>query len=86
MLSVIADSGRVSLYILDKSDMGYLPDTVLKKVFEKIVLLKEPDRPFHVSKIEEIREGKLQWDQYKAECLENLFKEKYAEKYGEKVR
>lgn len=47
MLSVIADSGTVELYILDKSDMGLIPDYILKKVFDKISQLKEPDRPFH---------------------------------------
>lgn len=33
-LSVIADSGVVEVYILDKQDMSYLPDIILKRVFE----------------------------------------------------
>lgn len=44
---MIADSGEVEVYILDKNDMGYIPDQILRKVFEKIALVKEPDRPMH---------------------------------------
>ena len=29
-LSIIADSGQVEVYILDKTDMSYMPDHVLK--------------------------------------------------------
>jgi hypothetical protein len=46
LLSVIADSGVVEIYILDKNDMGFIPDYILRKVFEKIALINEPDRPF----------------------------------------
>ncbi len=45
LLSVIADSGKVELYILDKGDMAYMPDYILRKIYEKIALIKEPDRP-----------------------------------------
>lgn len=36
LLSVIADSSTVELYILDKQDMSYIPDYILKKIFENI--------------------------------------------------
>lgn len=52
-MSVIADSGVVEVYILDKSDMGYIPDFILRKVYEKISILKEPDRPMDWVQIEE---------------------------------
>lgn len=42
---MIADSGVVEVYILDKTNMSYLPDMILKKIFEKIAQEKEPDRP-----------------------------------------
>ena len=34
LLSIIADSGVVEVYILDKTDMSYIPDHVLKQIFE----------------------------------------------------
>ena len=52
---MIADSGKVEVYILDKTDMSYLPDMILKKLFEKIAEDKEPDRPHSWVKIEEIK-------------------------------
>lgn len=67
MLSVIADSGQVEVYVLDKSDMGYLPDYILRKVFEKIAMIKEPDRPFHESKIAEMKDEMMRWETYKVE-------------------
>jgi hypothetical protein len=62
---VISDSGTVELYVLDKSDMSYIPDFILKKVFEKITMLKEPDRPAHLSVIEEYKESRAKWESYK---------------------
>lgn len=47
LLSVIADSAKCEVWIIDKNDMGYLPDQINKEVFEKIILSKEEDRPFH---------------------------------------
>jgi hypothetical protein len=34
LLSIIADSGVVEIYILDKNDMSYIPDHILKHIFE----------------------------------------------------
>lgn len=36
MLSVVSNSARVKVWTLNKSDMNYLPDKVLKQVFESI--------------------------------------------------
>lgn len=32
--------------------MGYMPDYILRKVYEKIALLKEPDRPMSSQEVE----------------------------------
>lgn len=53
MLSIIADSGVVEVCVLDKNAMSYLPDWILRQVYEKISERKEPDRPFDIFKIEE---------------------------------
>jgi hypothetical protein len=45
--------------------MSLIPDYILKKVFDKISQLKEPDRPFHQSKIEEVKEQMVKWEQFK---------------------
>lgn len=47
LLSIIADSGQVEVYLLDKNDMSFIPDFILKKVYEKIAVMREPDRPHH---------------------------------------
>ena len=47
LLSVIADTAKVEVWILDNSVMGQLPDKILKQVYEKIILSKEEDRPYH---------------------------------------
>lgn len=84
MLSVIADSGSVEVYILDKHDMSLLPDNVLKKIFDKISQLKEPDRPLHESKIEEVKKKMMKWEQFKIKSVEKIMQERFAEKYKEK--
>ena len=33
LLSIIADSAQVQVFIIDKTDMSYLPDRILKDIF-----------------------------------------------------
>ena len=75
LLSVIADSGRVEVYILSKQDMSYIPDNTLKKVFEKIVVLKEPDRPYSVSEIEDMKDNMVKWEYFKQKAIDRLLAE-----------
>ena len=79
LLSVIADSGQVEVYILDKNDIGYIPDMYLRLVFEKIAALKEPDRPLEWGQIEEIKEEMIKWEQFKVQCVRKMFREKAME-------
>lgn len=37
LLSVVANSSKVVVWLIDKVDMNYLPEKTLKQVFEKIV-------------------------------------------------
>lgn len=73
LLSVIADSGVVELYILDKSDMGYLPDHILKRLFEQIAQEKDSDRPMTWDKIEETKEQIIKWENYKVQAVQQMF-------------
>ena len=52
LLSVVANSAKVKVWIIDKQDMNYLPEKVLKQVFEKIIFAKEEDKPFPEQDIE----------------------------------
>ena len=79
LLSVIADSGVVELYILDKQDMGYLPDHILKRLFERIAEEKEPDRPMTWDKIEETKEQIIKWESFKVKCVQQMFLRKLQE-------
>ena len=75
LLSVIADSGIVEAYILTKQDMSYIPDTTLKKVFEKIALCKDPDRPYTAYEVEEMKENMTRWEEYKSKAIDRLLAE-----------
>lgn len=66
LLSVVADSAKVVVWIIDKTDMGYFPDRVLKHVYERIILDKEEDRMFSQIDIDFISEQYLRWEQYKS--------------------
>jgi hypothetical protein len=46
LLSVVANSAKVKVWIINKVDMNYIPDKVLKQVYERIVYEREEDRPF----------------------------------------
>ena len=73
LLSIIADSGVVEVYILDKTDMSYIPDHILKHIFEEIAKEKEPDRPFSWDIIEEKKEEFINWEQFKVKCVQQMF-------------
>jgi len=82
LLSVIADTAKVEIWILDKENMNYLDDSEhLKQVYEKIILSKEEDRPYHEQDIQFIIEQFRKWDRYKMDCVETLFERKKLEKY-----
>ena len=75
-MSVIADSGKVEIYILKKSDMSFIPDFILSKVFEKIAQQKEPDRPYTWQRIEAVKDALIKWEKFKVHCIDKMFKEK----------
>ena len=49
--------------------MGYLPDHILKCLFEDIAKEKEPDRPMSWDKIEETKEQIIKWETFKVKCV-----------------
>ena len=73
LLSVIADSGSVEVFVLDKQDMGYLPDFVLKRVYEQIAQEKEADRPMRWPQVEEMKDRMVRWQRFKVKCVQQLF-------------
>jgi len=56
LLSVIADSSIVEVWIIDKKMMEYLKEKDLKIIYEKIVIDSEADRPYHEKDIEYINQ------------------------------
>ena len=56
LLSVIADSSIVEVWIIDKKMMEYLKEKDLKIIYEKIVRDSEADRPYHEKDIEYINQ------------------------------
>ena len=47
LLSVVADSSKVECWIIRRQDMAYLPEKAFEQVYEKVIGLKEEDRPYH---------------------------------------
>jgi len=45
--------------------MSFIPDFILRRVYEKIAMIREPDRPFNSQKVEEIKDAMIKWDKYK---------------------
>jgi hypothetical protein len=76
---VIADSGRVEVYVMDKQDMQYIPDHILKGIFEDIAQEKEPDRPNRWDKIDEVKDQIIKWEDFKVECVKKMFLRKLQE-------
>ena len=56
LLSVVADSSIVEVWIIDKKMMQYLKEKDLKTIYEKIVQDNDADRPYHEKDIEYIIE------------------------------
>ena len=82
LLSVVADTAKVEVWILDRDVISYLDDSGhLKHVYEKIILSREEDRPFHEQDINFIIEQFKKWDRYKTDCVESLFERKKLDKY-----
>jgi hypothetical protein len=64
-VSIRADSANVDVWIIDRAAMSFLPDKVLKFIFNEVIHLREYDRPFHQQDIEFIVETFRKWDHYK---------------------
>lgn len=48
LLSIVADSANVDVWIIDKTDLNYLTEKQdLRRVYESIAGTKEADRPYH---------------------------------------
>mmetsp|Transcript_2970 Transcript_2970/g.4561 ORF Transcript_2970/g.4561 Transcript_2970/m.4561 type:complete len:110 (+) Transcript_2970:6583-6912(+) len=81
LLTVVADSAQVQVYVIDKSFMSYLPDKILNQICEKVICLKEVDRPYYEQDILFIIEQFQKWDHFKINCVEKLFERKRLEKF-----
>lgn len=57
LLSVIADSSKVEVWVIDKKLMAYLKEKELKLIYEKIVRDMDVDRLYHEKDIEYITEN-----------------------------
>jgi hypothetical protein len=66
--------------------MGYLPDHILRKVYEKIAMIKEPERPCHESKIVEMKEEMIKWESFKVDSVHKMLRERHAEKNKGRIK
>lgn len=68
------------MWVIDRNDMGYLPETVLRTVFEKIVMGKEEDRPYEELDVHFICDQFKRWDKFKETFIKTMFERKAVEK------
>lgn len=61
--------------------MAYLSDKALQQVCEKIIAVKEEDRPHHEQDILYIIEQFKKWDSYKIDQVEQLLSRKAMDKF-----
>ena len=52
LLSIVADSSIVEVWVIDNKMMEYLKEKELKIIYEKIVQDTDADRPYHEKDIE----------------------------------
>lgn len=81
LLSIVADSHQVQVWVLDNADMNYLTALDQERVFDRIAALREPDRPLHQQDIDFIVDQFQKWDQYKVDCVEGLLLRNQMENY-----
>lgn len=75
LLTVVADSARVDVWVIDRQDLNYLSDTDLRQgnVYERIVYTKEADRPCHEQDLNFIIDQFVKWDHHKVDVVEAMF-------------
>ena len=63
MLSVVADSSIVDVWVIDKMDLNYLNDKAdLKKVYEAVMDNVDADRPMHEQDMSFLVDQFEKWD------------------------
>jgi hypothetical protein len=80
-LSVVATSAKVELWIIDRTDAGFLPERAQEQVLEKVILAKEEDRPCPEQDLAFVIEQFQKWDRFKMDCVESMFERKALEKF-----
>ena len=61
--------------------MGYLPDLVLNQICEKVINIKEADRPYHEQDILFIIAMFEKWEKFKIKAVEDMLMSKKMEKF-----
>ena len=69
---MVADSAHVEVWVLDKSDMAYLPDKILKDMYAQIATARDYDRPYPEHDLEFIVEQFQRWSRYTIDYSEGL--------------
>ena len=81
-LDVVADSAIVECFLLTKQGIQYLSDQYLKNIYEEIVVMKEPDRPYLEETIIKKRDIMLAGQAENLATVKQIMWEIKVEKYG----
>ena len=73
LLTVVADSATVEVWLISATDLNYISEKQdLKRVYEEICCLREPDRPYHEMDIEFVKDQFAKWDNHKMALVEQI--------------
>jgi hypothetical protein len=76
LVNVRADSRQVDVWIINKNDLTFLPDKIIKEVFLDIVKLKESDRPYLPGDVNFIVQQFGKWDDFKESYCRQVLENK----------
>ena len=80
LLSIIADSDLVEVYVIDKSQLGLLSEEVMEQMARIILTTNEPDRPDLPEILRSQKESYEKWDKYKVKLMQGFMKEQSQER------
>ncbi|CDW86496.1 cyclic nucleotide-binding domain containing protein [Stylonychia lemnae] len=85
MLS-IANSSSVEVYLIDQQLLEFFPEHTQKHIWNKLMNVFEPDRPYMLKNVQKIKDKFREWDVYKIKCYQESMKQNYSQRRAHKQK
>eukprot|EP00347_Sterkiella_histriomuscorum_P011112 403373711 len=82
MLSVIANSASVEVYLIDQQLLDFFPEHTQKMFWNKLMHVFEPDRPYMLKNVQKIKDKFREWDVYKIKSYQDRMKSNWDQRKG----